>query len=763
MKNLADTTPTSWKDEPFRRLVHSISDYAVFLLDTEGRIQSWNRGAELLKGYTADEIIGKHFSIFYPKSAIERGWPQHELETARRLGSFEDEGWRLRKDGTRFWANVVITALFDDKGHHLGFGKVTRDLTERRNNEERLRQSEERFRILLETVQDYAIFMLDTTGHIASWNAGAERLKGYTPSEIIGRHFSVFYPPEALARNWPAHELEEALRLGRFEDEGWRVRKDGTRFWANVVITALRDREGVHVGFSKITRDLTERRRYEQELRASEERFRLLLEGIQDYMIIMLDPQGIVSSWNAGAEAITGYAASEIIGKSFEILYSAEDIEEGRPANELRTALLNRRAEDRGWRVRKDGTRYWAEAVVTALYDSHGQLRGFAKVTRDISDKKRMEDLEEQGRHLTEFLAMLAHELRNPLAPIRNAVGIMAMAGETSPQINWCRDVIERQAMHLTRLVDDLLDVSRITRGKLRLKTAPMDVHDAIESAIEAARPMFDSRRQKLHVDVGRESVVVNGDITRLAQVVMNLLNNAAKYTQEGGEAWLTLRVEGHDAVIRVRDNGMGIAPLMLEHVFDLFAQGERTIDRAEGGLGIGLTLSRRIVALHGGSIEARSGGAGKGSEFEVRLPMLRAGTDLAIERAGGVALADPSRRRSVLVVDDNADAANSVAMLLRMAGHEVHVENDGRSAVESAAHVHPEIVLLDIGLPGMSGYDVARALRAEPGGDEMVIYAMTGYGAQDDRDRTKEAGFDGHLVKPVVPADLVALMEQVP
>jgi PAS domain S-box-containing protein len=470
-----------------------------------------------------------------------------------------------------------------------------------------------------------------------------------------------------------------------------------------------------------------------------------------------------VSSWNAGAEAITGYEASEIIGQSFERFYSAEDIEAGKPANELRTALLNRRAEDRGWRIRKDGTRYWADVVVTALYDSHGQLRGFAKVTRDVSEKKRMEVLEEQGRHLTEFLAMLAHELRNPLAPIRNAVGIMAMAGETSPQVNWCRDVIERQAMHLTRLVDDLLDVSRITRGKLRLKSSPMDVRDAISSAIEAARPMFDARRQVLHLDLGREPVQVNGDITRLAQVVMNLLNNAAKYTQEGGDAWLELGTHGDDAVIRVRDNGMGIAPSMLENVFDLFAQGERTIDRAEGGLGIGLTLARRIVALHGGAIEARSEGAGKGSEFVVRLPMLRAGSEFAIERARGGTAMNGTTRRSVLVVDDNADAANSVAMLLRMAGHEVHVENDGVGALESAATVKPEVVLLDIGLPGMSGYDVARQLRSRPGGDDMVIYAMTGYGAQEDRDRSKEAGFDGHLVKPVVPADLVALLEQAP
>ncbi len=759
--DLQSAMSASWRDEPFRNLVQSISDYAIFLLDAQGHIQSWNRGAELLKGYKPAEIIGKHFSVFYPASAVERGWPQHELETAKRMGRFEDEGWRVRKDGTLFWANVIITAMHDDEGRLLGFSKVTRDLTERRNNEERLRQSEERFRLLVEGVQEYAIFMLDPTGHVASWNAGAERLKGYTAAEIIGKHFSIFYPPEALARNWPAHELEEALKHGRFEDEGWRVKKDGSRFWANVVITTLRDREGVHIGFSKITRDLTERRNSEEHLRQSEERFRLLLEGVQDYAVMLLDPEGRVKSWNTGAQAILGYEASEIVGQSFQRFYSPEDLAAGRPSNELRTALLNRRAEDRGWRVRKDGTRFWADVVVTALYDNHGQLRGFAKVTRDLSERKRMENLEEQGRHLTEFLAMLAHELRNPLAPIRSALAIMAMVGETSPQVNWCRDVIERQTMHLTRLVDDLLDVSRITRGKLRLKSSPMDLRDAVASAAEATRPLFDARRQRLHVRLPDGPVLVNGDITRLVQVMVNLLNNAAKYTNEGGEAWIDLFTEGNDAVMRVRDNGMGIAPAMLDQVFDLFAQGERTLDRAEGGLGIGLTLARRIIALHGGSVFARSDGPGLGSEFEARVPLLQPGAEFALARAGVSPLPHPGKRRSVLVVDDNADSANSVAMLLRMAGHEVHVEHDGRAALAAARSTPTQFVLLDIGLPGMSGYEVALELRAMPRGGEMRIYAMTGYGQPEDRERSREAGFDGHLVKPVVPSDLMALLDE--
>jgi PAS domain S-box-containing protein len=615
-----------WQDEPFRRLVEGVRDYAIFMLDTEGHIASWNEGARRIKGYEADEIIGQHFTRFYPRSAVEKGWPAHELDTAKRVGRFEDEGLRVRKDGTTFWASVVITAIHDDEGRLLGFSKITRDLSERRRNEERLRHSEERFRLLVEGVHDYAIFLLDTTGHVASWNAGARRLKGYQPEEIIGKHVSVFYPQEALDRKWPDHELAEATRLGRFEDEGWRLRKDGTRFWANVLITALRDREGVLRGFSKITRDLTERRAQEERLRQSEERFRLLLEGVADYAIYMLDPDGRVTSWNTGAEHITGYRAAEIIGESFERFYPAEDVAAGLPAEELRTAVLNRRAENRGWRLRKDGSRYWADVIVTALHDESGQLRGFAKVTRDLSERKRMESLEEEGRHLTEFLAMLAHELRNPLAPIRNAVAILAAQREVPPQAAWCRDVIERQALHLTRLVDDLLDVSRITRGKLRMHAETMDVNDAVHRAMEVANPLIEARRHVLRMELSQGALLVNGDLTRITQVVVNLLNNAAKYTPEGGEIRVATEVADDFAVIRVKDNGAGIPAHTLESVFELFSQGERSLDRADGGLGIGLTLARRIAALHGGGIVATSEGLGKGSEFIVTLPRLVAG-----------------------------------------------------------------------------------------------------------------------------------------
>ena len=750
-----------WREESFRRLVETVRDYAIFLLDVDGNIASWNRGAERLKGYKADEIIGRHFSVFYPPAAKERHWPEYELETAGRIGHFEDEGWRVRKDGSYFWANVVITAIRDDDGKLLGFSKVTRDLTERRENEERLRQSEERFRLIVDGVQDYAIFMLDPEGRIMSWNQGAQRLKGYTAAEAIGRHFSMFYPREALEANWPATELQEAVRLGHFEDEGWRLRKDGTRFWANVVITALRGRDGTLRGFSKITRDLSERRLHEERMRQSEERMRLVLEGIQDYAIFMLDPEGRVTSWNSGAKRITGYTEQEIVGQPVQRLYVAEDVAAGRPGEDLRQALMNRRFQGMGWRARKGGEPYWADTVITSLHDSEGRLRGFAQVMRDMSDRKRMESLEQQGRRLTEFLAMLAHELRNPLAPIRNAIAIMGTHQDLPREVAWSRDVIERQTGQLTRLVDDLLDVSRITRGKLRMQGEAIDLNVAVQRAIEGSRPLIASRGQEFHAELAPQPIAVHGDMTRLTQVVVNLLNNAAKYTPEGGRVEVATRVDGEDGVVTVCDNGMGIPPHLLERVFDLFAQGDRTLDRSEGGLGIGLTLARRIVALHGGSIVARSEGAGKGAEFEMRLPRL----DVAIPDAPsrGDEERAASRRRSILVVDDNDDAASSMAMLLRMMGHDASIAHDGESALRGIEADRPDIVLLDIGLPGMSGYEVAERLRKTPAGKALRLYALTGYGQEEDRRRSAAAGFDGHLVKPVMPGDLFALIESAP
>jgi CheY-like chemotaxis protein/two-component sensor histidine kinase len=362
-------------------------------------------------------------------------------------------------------------------------------------------------------------------------------------------------------------------------------------------------------------------------------------------------------------------------------------------------------------------------------------------------------------RRKDQFLAMLAHELRNPLAPISNAVQILRLIGLDDPHRSEAWDLIDRQVQHLTRLVDDLLDVSRITQGKVVLQKERLDLAAVVSRAIEASRPLIDARHHELFVTLPSQAVRVEGDPVRLAQVFANLLNNAAKYTLDGGRLQLFVERTSDEALVRVRDNGVGISADLLPRVFELFTQGDRSLARSEGGLGIGLTMVKSLVEMHGGRVEARSEGLGRGSEFLVHLPILASKPVLAPTGSPGAAPALPSRR--VLVVDDNQDAAQSLATLLRIRGQEVHVAFDGPSALQAAESFGPDIIFLDIGLPGMDGYEVAQHLRKQPQLDKMLLVALTGYGQQDDRRRSHEAGFDVHLVKPADPATLQRLIAE--
>ncbi|HEV8110634.1 MAG TPA: PAS domain-containing sensor histidine kinase, partial [Burkholderiales bacterium] len=445
------------------------------------------------------------------------------------------------------------------------------------------------YQYLVEQVKDYALFVLDPEGRIMTWNLGAERIKGYAPEEIIGRHFSVFYTQDAIERGWPAEELGLATREGRFEDEGWRVRKDGSRFWANVLITALRDEDGKLLGFSKTTRDLTERRLHEEALRQTEERFRLLVEGVVDYAIFMLDPQGIVTSWNAGAQRIKGYRADEIVGKHFSRFYTEEDVNAGKPWEEVATARRSGRAEDEGWRLRKTGERFWARAVLTPLHDAEGHLRGFAKVTQDLTDRRHIQSLQEAAKEVNEFIATLAHELRNPLAPIRTAVDVMAKLPASDPAQQSMRETIDRQSAQLARILDDMIDIARVTRGAMSMEQEPVNMADVVRRAIETAAPVIEAGRHRLVVELPAEPLIVLGDHHRLTQVLANLLNNAARYTPEAGEILVRARQEHGGSVLQVRDTGRGIEPGMLERIFHMFVQGRSPLEKVGTGLGVGL------------------------------------------------------------------------------------------------------------------------------------------------------------------------------
>ncbi|HEX6082925.1 MAG TPA: PAS domain S-box protein [Thermoanaerobaculia bacterium] len=759
-------------------LIDAIEDYAIFLLGPDGEIRSWNTGASRIMGYTAQEAIGSNFSRFYGPEDLLAEKPQNELRIAGRENRVHDEGWRVRKDGTRFWATTVITALRDDGGRVIGFAKITRDLTERRAAEERLRESEEIFRLLVASVRDYAIFLLDPSGHVVTWNAGAQRIKGYTPEEIIGHHFSEFYPREDQGK--PAHMLEVATREGSVEDEGWRVRKDGTRFWADVVITAVRDERGELRGFTKVTRDLTDRRKAEQELRQSEEIFRLLVGSVKDYAIFLLDPEGRVATWNAGAERIKGYKPEEIIGQHFSRFYPEEDRD--KPARELEIATREGSVEDEGWRVRKDGTRFWANVVITAVFDEQRELRGFAKVTRDMTERKRAEEqlfeqrearfLAEEERHRAEtsyrvaqeanrakdeFLMTLSHELRTPMTAI---LGWARLLPALPPQDETFREAvlaIGRSAQLQSRLIDDVLDVSRIVSGKLRLSMENVDVLRLLHSTIDTVRPSADAKFITIASAFAPGLGTIVGDATRLQQILWNLLSNAVKFTPKRGEVRISARRTSSHVQFAVTDTGEGIDPGFLPHVFEPFRQAENPSTRVHGGLGLGLSIVRYLAEAHGGTVAAESAGRGRGSTFTVTLPIGAAAAPREPQPPSPL-LATPELPEKVLagvkilLVDDDDDGRRVFRAVLRHSGAEVVDVGSAALALEAIALRRPDVVLTDIAMPQTDGYVLARRLREENPG--MKIVALTAFPA--GRAPAKDSVFDAYVTKPVEPATLV-------
>lgn len=612
------------------------------------------------------------------------------------------------------------------------------------------REEAERFRLIVESVKDYAIFMLDPSGHVRTWNLGAQRIKGYLASEIIGQHFSIFYPKEEKTLARCQDELDVATRDGRFEEEGWRIRKDGTRFWANVVITALRDSSGELVGFAKVTRDLTERRNAEEEAR----RFRLLVESVKDYAIFILDDHGRVMTWNPGAHRINGYQASEAIGRHFSIFYPPSDVAAGKCEFELDVAKREGRFEEEGWRLRKDSTRFWASVTITALRNADGNLVGFAKVTRDLTERREAEEqriklakAEEAERRNHEFLAIMGHELRNPLAPMLTALQLMRLRGGRNCEREM--DVLERQLTHMRRLVDDLMDASRFERDEVRLSTRVMEIGDVLANAVDMAGPLVQTKRHRLEIHVPKNGLLVDVDPGRMTQVFGNLLNNAAKYTDEGGVLTISAAAEKEHVVVRVEDNGIGIPAELMPRIFDLFTQAQQGIDRREGGLGIGLCVAKKLVQKHRGEIYAENRATGKGSVFTVRIPRVDR------EPASDTKSAPPERisttpAHRILVVDDNRDGADMLALCLEEMGHDVRTAFDGVSALSEAEAHSPELIFLDVGLPKLDGYQVVARMRTIPALASVPIVAVTGYASESDRNRAIQAGFTSHIAKPL-------------
>lgn len=1179
--------------EALRLLVASVRDYAIFMLDPQGHIRTWNLGAERIKGYTASEVIGKHFSLFYTQEDVERGHPDWELQVAAETGRYEEEGWRCRKDRSRFWANVVITALRDERGDLRGFGKVTRDLTERKRAEDELRLANEqlearvaertaeltvanaalqqRERELTDFLENATIGLhwVGSDGTILWANRAELEMLDYSREEYIGHSITEFHadPPviEDILQRLSSHETlheyearlrckdgsvryvlinsnvmwegdefhhtrcftrditerrkaEEALRAReaelrlvidavpaliafvdtdgryRFANRGyedwfdlrrdeihgkrqeevlgaavWQVwhrhaaaalrgekvvfegelrYRDGSLRWIGATYTPHRDERGNVQGFVALLQDLTERRAHlqtlqeqQEELGAANEELQVaneeladqqaeleaaneeliehqqrltqtaaalreseaalrertqtletvnrigqllaaeldlsrLLQALTDaateiceaqfgsffynsvneqgevYMLYTLSgvpreafvkfpmprntaifaptfageatvrlddvlqdprygqsapyygmPQGHlpVRSYLAvpvrsrsgevlgglffghgemgifterHARLVEGVAAQAAVAIDNARLYQQAreaQAEQERRAREaalvadvgvalseiaelpmmllrVTEALVNRldvafvriwtlneeeqtlelrassgqcphldgphsrvpvgaseigliaaerkpyltnevatdpRVSDPEWAQREGLVAFAGYPLVIgdrllgvlALFSRHllaqdvlDALRAVADILAQGIERKRLEDevrkrveaLAEADRRKDEFLAMLGHELRNPLSPALTALHVLKERPSDDPTAVRARDVAERQLRNMARIVDDLLDVSRITRGKIELRREPLELQAVLTRCADTLRPHLEAQQHELRCSCTDEPIYVYADLTRIDQVLANLLTNAAKYTEPGGTIWLSLEREGADAVIRVRDTGIGIPKELLPHLFELFVQNERSLDRAQGGLGIGLTLVRRLVEMHGGSVAAASGGPNQGSEFTIRLPALHhAPARNALDEPAAWVV--PQRTYHLLVVDDNHDAAETLAELLTDLGHRVAVAHDGETAIEKAHEGPPDAVLLDIGLPRLNGYEVAQRLRGDERFRDTVLIALTGYGSVEDQRRSYAAGFNHHLTKPVDPVALLGVLASLP
>jgi PAS domain S-box-containing protein len=642
------------------------------------------------------------------------------------------------------------------------YARHAADVIERFRTDEALRQSEQRFVRFMQRLPGLA-WIKDLHGRYVYANDAAVKTFGSKQEELIGKHDDEIFPPETAA------QFKQNDRNALASEVGIQVvetLQHDDRIVHHSIVTKFPilgfDGNPAFIGGMAI--DITDRLRAEAVLAESEERFRQLAENVNE-VFWMTDPHTTELLYISPAyERVWGRSCQSLYDspRSFMDTIHPDDRER------VRRDVLERQARgeqiDKEYRViRPDGSIRWVRDRAFPVQDEAGRFYRVVGVIDDFTERKLAEDaLKEADRRKDEFLATLAHELRNPLAPIRNAAALLRMQGLTDAQLQDARDIIDRQVKQMVRLIDDLLDISRITRGKLQLRKERMELKPVIQSAVEAVRPVIDAHGHALSATTLSEPLYVDGDPIRLAQVFSNLLNNAAKYTEKGGHIWLTAERQGDEVVVSVRDTGIGIAAEHLPGLFEMFSQVQPALERSQGGLGIGLALVLGLVELHGGRVEARSAGPGRGSEFIVRLPILHA--LVSDERQPSASLERPcaAARCRVLVADDLHDAVETLAMMLRLSGHEVQTAHNGLEAVQAAATFRPDLALLDIGMPKMNGYEAARHIRQQPWGENVVLVAVTGWGQSEDKRRTMEAGFDHHLTKPVDPATLEKLLADI-
>jgi len=599
---------------------------------------------------------------------------------------------------------------------------------------------------------DDAIISKDLNGIIQSWNKGAVRIFGYSADEAVGKPVALLIPPERLPEE--AEILARIRRGERVEHfETVRMAKDGRRIPISLTISPIKDRRGTIVGASKIARDITEHRDMER----TKAHFAAIVESADD-AIVSKTTDGIIESWNKGAERIFGYTPEEIIGRSILTLIPPE------LQNEEAEILAKIRRSERiehyeTTRVTKDGRRIPVSLSVSPIKDAKGNVIGASKIARDISERVAAQTaLREAERRKDEFLAMLAHELRNPLTPIRTGIDLIQKNLGDPKRREWALQVVDRQLVQLSRIIDDLLELALIANGQMTLKKAAVSLRLLVTNAVDAVRRQISAKNHNLWVDLPTENVTLHVDPARMLQVLSNLLSNATKYSEPGATISVHARTANGALMLSVKDSGRGIDPALMPRIFDPFVQGNRDYARSEGGLGIGLSIVRRIVEMHGGTVTARSNGANTGSEFTITLP-LSADAPVAAPATPKTARAAVTPHR-VLIVDDNRDVADMIAEYLSLNGHEVAQHYRGEGVIELARSFKPDVIVLDLGLPGRDGFEIARDIRAQPDLKHLPLIAVSGYGQPADIQRSREAGINFHVLKPVDTELLMKLIE---
>ncbi|CAN5493223.1 hypothetical protein BH23BAC1_BH23BAC1_17070 [soil metagenome] len=613
----------------FKNIIDNLDDLALILLDTDGNIITWNQGAERLTGYAEKEVIGQHFSIIYPKDSVESKYPDYVLNKVKEAGKFEHQAWRTRKDYSTFWANASVKSVTDKNGKVVGYSKIIQNLDEIKKTSLNIRRSEEQYKMLVKSVSDSAIFLLDSKGNVSTWNNGAENLLGYKKDEVMGKNFNIFYSDEDNESNLPQIILDKAENEGKYQFEAWRKIKDGSLFYAHTHINTIRDHSQKVIGFSNVTRNLTERKTAELNLWESEEKYRMLVDSVEDYAIILLDAEGKIRSWNAGAERLKGYSQEEIMGKHFSVFYPSETLKNQFPDFELEMARKDGKFEQEGWRVRKDGSLFWTNVIISPIYDEVGQILGFSKIARDLTSRKSIEnELQEKNQELNKinsdldnFIYSVSHDLKSPIS---NFEGLLdALSGNLSKE---CKEPVrkiftylDRSLKKLKEVVNDLSEVGRVQRED---QSAIELVNVKIDELVDEFRITHQNQIEEANAVIKTELEFneIKFSKKNLRGILNNLLANSLNYRSPDRPPEIIVKsYKVKDFFcLSISDNGLGIKKEHFSRIFEMF----KRINTHVEGTGIGLYIVNRIVENVNGKIEIESE-LGKGTTFKIYLPLL--------------------------------------------------------------------------------------------------------------------------------------------